>query len=183
MLGEDGVDGERGPPGERGPQGTQGADGFNGLTGNPGVAAFWQGDQGDEGVMGPPGLPGAAGAPGASGSGATGVDVVNFGVFPGGSDASVAITGQATIGTSSVVQAWLQLADSTDHLADEHRIETLAVYAGNIVAGTGFTIYAVNTSQLSERPGGWSATETSRAGESGRGTRIYGKWNVQWRWS
>jgi len=109
-----------------------------------------------------------------------GSSVIDFGAFPGVSDVSLAITGQTFIGTASNVEAWLRIADSADHLADEHRIETLSVSAGNIVAGVGFTIYAQNTSQLNE-----PLIILSRAAygsQGGQGTQIYGKWNVDWVW-
>lgn len=134
-----------------------------------------------------------ASAIGGGGSGSAGVASVNFGAFPGGSDAQVTITGQAGIGSGSVVQAWLVAQATADHTADEHRIETLSVSCGNIVAGVGFDIYAQNTSQLNEpltpaavaRFRQTSASIYGNAGNSvgGCGTRIYGTWTVHWRWS
>lgn len=133
-----------------------------------------------------------ASIPGATG--ASGVTTIDFGSFPGVSDASIAVTGQTGIdASSSQVQAWLMAKDTTDHTADEHRIETISVTAGNIVTGTGFTIYAQNTSQLNEpltiqAPAIFRQTAASIYGTSGpsvggQGTRIYGKWTVAWRWS
>jgi hypothetical protein len=127
-----------------------------------------------------------------SATGAYSVTTIDFGAFPGSSDASLTITGQTGIDTSSVVSAWLQPADTDDHTADEHRVETISVMAGNVIPGTGFTIYAQNTSQLNERLGKGgvdntrsSATPTygySGESEGGRGTRIYGKWTIAWQW-
>lgn len=129
--------------------------------------------------------------PGASG--AQGLTTIDFGSFPGSSDTSLAITGQTGIDSASVVTAWLQPADTDDHTADEHRIETISVMAGNVIAGTGFTIYAQNTSQRNEPLGragvdrfrSTAATVYGYAAESigGVGTRIYGKWTVAWKWS
>lgn len=129
--------------------------------------------------------------PGATGAQA--VTTISFGAFPGASDASLDITGQTGIDVSSVVTAWLQPADTDDHTADEHRIETISVMAGNVVPGVGFTIYAQNNSQRNE-PLGKTGVDTFRstaatvygyAGESvgGKGTLIYGKWTVAWKWS
>lgn len=125
--------------------------------------------------------------------GASAITTIDFGAFPGASDTSLAITGQTGIDSASVVTAWLQPADTDDHTADEHRVETMSVMAGNVIAGTGFTIYAQNTSQLNEplTDAGMdtfrstSTTSYGNAGRSigGRGTRIYGKWTVAWRWS
>lgn len=121
--------------------------------------------------------------------GAQGTATLDFGAFPGKSDASVAVTGQAGIGAASIVEAWLLPAGTTDHTADEHMVETLHVVAATIVAGTGFTIYGFNTSQLNEPLSGWTNT-INQLGEGlappprgGAGTLIYGKWNVAWVWN
>lgn len=106
--------------------------------------------------------------------GATGTTTLDFGAFPGKSDTSIAITGQASIVSGSLVEAWLRPAATTDHTADEHIVETIKVIAGNISAGVGFTIYGINTSQLNE--------EVSR-GKGGKGTRIYGTWSCAWVWN
>ena len=123
----------------------------------------------------------------------TGTTTVDFGAFPGGSDASAAITGQAGISAGSLVEAWIIPSASTDHTADEHLVETLKVMAGNIVAGTGFTIYAVNTSQLNEpleqvgvstfRSAATSVYGSANPSVGGQGTRLYGKWTVGWVWN
>jgi hypothetical protein len=76
--------------------------------------------------------------------GATGTAVVDFGALPGNSDATIAVTGQAAIGAGSSVEAWVVPTANVDHNADEHIVEGLRIYAGNIVPGTGFTIYAVH---------------------------------------
>lgn len=118
-------------------------------------------------------------APGSGGGGgmAVGTATVNFGAFPGKSDASAVITGQSAITGGSVVRAWLYPAATADHSADEHLVETINVTAGNVVAGVGFTIYATNSSELFE-----SAQNTRRV-PGGRGTRIYGQWTVAWSWN
>lgn len=100
--------------------------------------------------------------------GAKGTALLDFGAFPGKSDASVEVTGQAGILSGSAVEAWLRPAATADHSIEEHMVETLNVIAGNIVASTGFTIYGFNTSQLSS---------------GGIGTRLYGKWTVAWVWN
>ncbi len=100
--------------------------------------------------------------------GARGTAVLDFGSFPGKSDASVVVTGQAGIVTGSLVEAWLRPVATADHSADEHLVETVRVLAGNIVAGTSFTIFGINTSQLSSH---------------GHGTRLYGQWTIAWVWN
>ena len=89
--------------------------------------------------------------------GATGSATLDFGT-PSKPAASVAITGQAGIIADSKVEALVRLVASTNHSADEHLIEQLKILAGNIVAGTGFTIY------------GEAYPQTS------------GQWNVDWVW-
>ncbi len=125
--------------------------------------------------------------------GATGKTTIDFGAFPGKSDASVAITGQAAIVADSLVEAWIRPEATADHTADEHMVETLKVIAGNIAAGTGFTIYGFNTSQLNEpmEPLRVAPFRTATApvygyvapSKGGQGTRIYGQWTVAWAWN
>lgn len=55
--------------------------------------------------------------------------------------ASVAVTSQTAIVAGSKVEAFVRLALTADHSIDEHMIENQKITAGNIVAGTGFTIY------------------------------------------
>lgn len=125
--------------------------------------------------------------------GAQGTTTIDFGAFPGGSDASVAVTGQAGITGTSLVEAWLLPAATADHTADEHVVETIKVMAGNIAAGTGFTVYAVNTSTLNEpletpgvsrfRSAAGTVYGDTDPSVGGRGTRIYGTWSIGWVWN
>lgn len=125
---------------------------------------------------------------GVTGSTAT----IDFGVFPGASDTSLAITGQAGIVSGSIVKAWIQPASTSDHSADEHIVEPIRVYAGNISPGTGFTIYAVGDNRLTEpleSPGvsHFKSAATSIYGLAqnsvgGKLPMTYGQWNVAWEW-
>jgi hypothetical protein len=123
--------------------------------------------------------------------GAQGTVVLDFGAFPGKSDASVAVTGQSGIVSGSLVEAWIRLEATSDHSADEHMVETIKVFAGNIIAGTGFTVYGLNTSQLNEsepaqlfeEPSGVRTPQHSPASSEGKGTRIYGQWTIAWCWN
>lgn len=128
----------------------------------------------------------------ASGGGTTGTTTVNFGAFPGSSHASASIAA-ASVTASTIVEAWIFPAATADHTADEHKVETIRVTAGDVVAGVGFTIDAFNDSQLNEpviasqdqlaqiagsaRGGG---REGQRGG--GQGTRLYGVWSVAYRY-
>lgn len=121
--------------------------------------------------------------------GAQGTATLNFGAFPGASDTSQVVTGQGGILSSSLVEAWILPAQTADHSSDEHLLETFKVFAGNIVPGTGFTIYGINTSEKFE----WGLDMTNNAvgdlitrsgpAQVGRGTLIYGAWNIAWVWN
>lgn len=91
----------------------------------------------------------------------TGSATLDFGSWPGSTDIkSVAVTGQGAITGGSVVEAYVFPTATTNHSADEHIIDPPRVIAGNIVAGTGFTIY----------------------GEPQTPGSIYGQWTCNWVW-
>ena len=90
---------------------------------------------------------------------ATGIATLNFGAFPGATDASVAVTGQGAIAAASHVEAWVRPEDTADHLTDEHMVDPPRVTVKSIVAGTGFTIYGFANNN-----------------------RHYGAWNIAWAW-
>jgi len=79
---------------------------------------------------------------------ASGTTTVDFGAYPGKDMTSIDITGQTDILSGSLVEAWLFPADTTDHTVEEHIYEDIKIIAGNVIAGTGFTIYAVSGNTL-----------------------------------
>jgi hypothetical protein len=95
----------------------------------------------------------------------SGVATLDFGAFPGKTDATVAVTGQTGIVAGSLVGAWIRPVATADHTADEHMVEALSVTARDIVAGTGFTVAGVSNTEF------------------GQSTRIYGTWTVAWAWT
>jgi hypothetical protein len=101
--------------------------------------------------------------------GATGTATVNFGGFPGSSDTTVLVTGQTGIVANSLVEAWLVPTATGDHSADEHVADGPRIMAGNIVPGTGFTIYAV--------------AQDEEPSPVGAGPMPYGQWSVAWVWN
>lgn len=114
--------------------------------------------------------------------GASGTGVIDFGAFPGSTDTSLVVTGQAGILSGSAVEAWIRPVDTADHTADEHLVEELQVMADptTIVAGVGFTIRGVH------RP----SAVALRAGATGRGrgdversSMLWGQWGVFWVWN
>ena len=102
-------------------------------------------------------------------SGGSGAVLVDFGAFPGTDSASVVITGQSGIISTSNVYAWVAPAVTADHSVDEHFLIAPQIYVSTIVAGTGFTITAV-------------ALEPDTASSVGRGPVTYGKFNLNWRY-
>lgn len=167
LEGEEGPMGIPGPPGPQGPQGPQGPPGLDGADGEPGP-------------QGPPGERGPAGTAGSGGAATTGTAVVDFGAYPGTSDTSVAVTGQAGITASSTVLAWIKLEATTDHSVDEHWADPPAVFAGSIVAGTGFTIYARKAYDQARAARDFRGNERDPGDPDGR---VYGQWSVSWMWS
>jgi uncharacterized protein (DUF2345 family) len=81
--------------------------------------------------------------------GAQGTATIDFG--SGGHAASVAVTGQAGIGSGSHAEAWLMAEASADHNAEEHALVAAlsSITCGALIAGTGFTIYGRSTITLS----------------------------------
>lgn len=116
--------------------------------------------------------------------GAQGFQVVDFGAFPGKTDASAAVTGQAGIVASSLAQAeaWppgnaattalhaITNDGTADHTGDEHMVEHVKFRCKDVVAGTGFTIYAfIDVDGI--------------GGPQADGQLLYGKWLVFWVWN
>lgn len=135
--------------------------------------------------------------------GAQGTTTVNFGAFPGNTEASVTVTGQASIVGGSLVEAWLFPSTTADHSADEHYMASplLAVIAGEVSAGVGFTIKAFVRDIVLEplRPPGEGRglyanataglntsvfpTVLSSASVGGRAKRLHGEFTVAWVWN
>ncbi len=104
-----------------------------------------------------------------------GAATLNFGVNPGTTDMSLVITGQTNILSGSSVEAFIIPAATADHSIDEHWNDPPLVYAGNVVAGVGFTIYGRTGS-------GNIYGGNDPLGTQGPGALTYGAWNVGWRW-
>jgi hypothetical protein len=107
-----------------------------------------------------------------------GTATLDFGAFPGKSDASVTVTGQTTIVAESLVEAWIRLEATADHTVDEHLVDPPVISAGNIVAGTGFTIYGVARDGISV-PNSTSPDHLQKI----ESPRPYGQWKIAWAWA
>lgn len=82
----------------------------------------------------------------------TGTATINFGAAPGSNEASVVVTGQASISGTSKVEAFVMADDTTsDHTAGDHRyLRAIGTdfTCGTPSAGTGFTIYGRSVEKL-----------------------------------
>lgn len=113
-----------------------------------------------------------------------GTTTVNFGAFPGQSDTFVNITGQTGITANSLVEAWLLPAATADHSADEHQVDPPDILAGNLVAGTGFTIYATARAGIPVPDGNTRILSAGQGQDNGRAAPMpYGQWTVAWVWN
>lgn len=119
--------------------------------------------------------------------GAQGTATVDFGAFPGATDTSFDVTGQASITAASLVEAWVVPIATSDHTADEHMLERIKVRAGNIVPGVGFTIYAfidydpVHIAQGDSKSNAVYARTNVDASDFS--TRLYGQFTIGWVWN
>lgn len=125
----------------------------------------------------------------ASGSGRIEID---FGPYPGQSDASVTVTGAtvASISATSDVEAYITAVPTTDHSADEHLVDPPRVIArrDTIVAGTSFRIDGIARGQVAEPvtpegPNGHGPADAQGFDRGGKMPRTCGKWTVGYAWS
>ena len=80
-----------------------------------------------------------------------GTVTIDFGAFPGSNEASIAVTGQTSILSTSKAEAYIMGDDATsDHTASDHRYLTtmIGLTCGTPTLATGFTIYARSTEKL-----------------------------------
>ncbi len=75
---------------------------------------------------------------------------VDFGAFPGSNTANSVVTGLPDILSTAKVEAWIMATTSTNHDENDHVYASLYIKStcGNIVAGTGFTIYCLSPDKL-----------------------------------
>ena len=73
-----------------------------------------------------------------------GTATINFGSFPGNSEASVVVTGLTGIASNSTILAFFAADSTSDHTVSDHLYCPLLVRlsCGTIIAGTGFTLFA-----------------------------------------
>ena len=109
--------------------------------------------------------------------GAQGTATLNFGAFPGSQEAKVVITGQTGILAGSLASAWVLPATTADHSIDEHLVDPIRVTVGNVVAGTGFTIYGFPADIQT------FGQKTLAGGLPDQQADLYGAYNIAWVWN
>lgn len=80
-----------------------------------------------------------------------GTATINFGSAPGKNEASIAVTGQTGISSTSKAEAYIMSDDTTsNHTANDHKyINTLAGFScGTPTTGAGFIIYGRSQHKL-----------------------------------
>lgn len=97
---------------------------------------------------------------------AQGTTTVNFGAFPGKSDATVTVTG--ITGSPTLGEAWIVPTATADHSADEHLLAAPRVSA-SVPSGGSMTITAVA-----------QEGEARAAVRNASPPRTYGLWTVGW---
>jgi len=123
--------------------------------------------------------------------GSRGTTTIDFGAFPGKTDATATVTGESGILANSLVEAWIYPVATADHTADEHVVDAPMITAGNISVGVGFTIYGVQRDGFPvpdriaplTQPGTTMTNvpvSSSRTGDTA--PRPYGLWTVGWAW-
>jgi len=109
--------------------------------------------------------------------GAQGTATLNFGAFPGSQEAKIVITGQTGILAGSLASAWVLPAATADHSIDEHLVDPVRVIVGNVVAGTGFTIYGYPADIQT------FGSKTLAGGLPDQQANLYGALNIAWCWN
>ena len=81
----------------------------------------------------------------------SGTATLAFGATPGTNVVTTAVTGQASITGTSHVEAWFMGDSTATHNAYEHLhifAQRIGLACGDLIAGTGFTIYAATELRL-----------------------------------
>ena len=105
-----------------------------------------------------------------AGSGSTTVD---FGAWPGDSEATTTVVGQTGYVAATPVEAWLLPVDTADHTVDEHVMEEVDVTAYFLANGS-FTIRVA--------PRAYALTAVPNSGMAPP-RRLYGVYTVGWAWA
>jgi hypothetical protein len=128
-----------------------------------------------------------------TGAGSTltaGTATLNFGAWPGSTDASVAVTGQTGIGAGSRIWVGVAPVATSEHSIDEHMVDGPMLFVGIPSAGVGFTIYGMvhdmlgagNNINVSYPPFVPLALDYNADAVARPTRRCYGNYSVWWMW-
>lgn len=108
---------------------------------------------------------------GITGTPTRGTTAVNFGAAPGNTHSTIAVTGQAAIGATATVRAWIAPTATADHSIDEHIMASsmMDLIVSAVTAGVGFTINALAR-----------ALDTEGAVDN---SFLAGQFTIAWEWS
>lgn len=81
---------------------------------------------------------------------AQGTAVIDFGAWPGSTEASVSVAGQGTILSTSAAEAWVMAEATADHSEGDHAYlpRFIALTCGPATAAVGFPINARSEHQM-----------------------------------
>jgi hypothetical protein len=114
-----------------------------------------------------------AAPPAGAGSLTSGTTTVNFGAFPGKHEATVDVTGQTGLVSTTRIWAWIQPIATADHSLDEHVEENIQAMAYYVADGT-LRIRANATNYLHNR--------LPRQDRQADPARCHGLFTVGWAW-
>lgn len=98
--------------------------------------------------------------------GAQGSALLDFGAYPGASEATLDVAAQAGFIATSSLEVWLAPKATVEHSVDEHMLEEIAVFGYYVADGT-FRIY-----------GRWDGNPP----RCNNGDNLYGRFNCGWVW-
>lgn len=117
--------------------------------------------------------------------GAQGSTTLNFGAFPGSSDAVVDVVAVGVV-ASSAVEAWILPVATADHSVDEHMAETIKV-VGTYLSDGNIRIRGFNTNQIRTAPNSYqiSAADGERmfTDPAPPNLMLVGQFTVGWVWN
>jgi len=108
---------------------------------------------------------------------ANGQTTVNFGAFPGTSEASVDVAGQTGLVVTSEVEGWVLPVDTATHTADENKIERIRVIGFWFVNDTLRLVAYDNASPA------WKDVNYDTKNPGAQAQRLYGEYNLGWAWN
>lgn len=127
-----------------------------------------------------------------------GTVTINFGAFPGNTEAVAQVTGQGSILAGSLAEAMIIPVATSDHSTDEHIMASaiIDVQVGAVIAGTGFPIHAFvrdRSAPLRPQGEGRVMTASATAGQNamtqgsvgsvgGEAQRVHGQFTLGWVW-